>query len=271
MLSDEDHRVEYLGTNPPTDLPILLLIFISFTTHSLIFYLLPSSLTPYIKSYIISTIHACVCVISVCIFYIRSSIDLTQVNRILGGGIKGTNDETMTYNICYTSGYFFYDLLVLLCFKSVRTRSALIHHITILIAGISGVYTHVAHASHFLMLAEELSTIPLNFKTIYHERPNIRDFFARLFVVTFFLSRLIYGSIICSYTFRAVPKFIQMASNLGDRTSILFVIGQVLLFILTRILNLYWTVLIIRKMNAELRHNKLSAPTNDIVLNKKAL
>ncbi|CAF1390690.1 unnamed protein product [Adineta steineri] len=138
MLSDEDPRVEYLGTNPPVDLPILFLIFISFITHSLIFYLLPSPLTPYIKSYIISTIHACVCVISVCIFYIRSSIDLTQVNRILGGGIKGINDETMTYNICYTSGYFFYDLLVLLYFKSVRTRSALIHHIIILIAGISG-------------------------------------------------------------------------------------------------------------------------------------
>jgi hypothetical protein len=134
-----------------------------------------------------------------------------------------------------------------------------------------GVYTYVAHASHFLMLAEELSTIPLNLKAIYHQQARLRDIFARLFVITFVLSRLTYGTIICIYTFRAVPKFIQMASNLGDTTSIALVMVQVLLFILTRLLNLYWTVLIVRKMIVELRSNKPRVPTTGVELNKKAL
>ncbi len=125
-----------------------------------------------------------------------------------------------------------------------------------------GAYTRVAHASHFLMLAEELSTIPLNIKTIYHEQPRIRDFCASLFVITFVLSRLIYGTIITSYTFRAVPRFIQMASKFGDTTSIVLVTAQVLLCILTRVLNLYWTVLIIRKMKNSSKSKKSSVRPN---------
>jgi hypothetical protein len=127
-----------LGTNPSSDVPILSLIFLSFIGHSVVFHFLPSSITPLIKSYIISTVHACASVLAVCIFYARSSVDFTQVNRMIGGGIKGTNDETMTYSICYTSGYFIYDLFIMICFKSVRTRSALVHHIVILIAGLLG-------------------------------------------------------------------------------------------------------------------------------------
>ena len=121
------------------------------------------------------------------------------------------------------------------------------------------------------MLAEELSTIPLNLKTIYHQQPRIRDIFARIFVVTFVLSRLIYGTIICLYTFKAVPRFIQMASSLHDTTSIAIVLAQILLFILTRLLNLYWTVLIVRKMSGTLRSNKRSISTNSEELKKKAL
>ena len=132
------HECIDLGTNPSSDVPILSFIFLSVIGHSLVFYFLPSSISPFIKSYIVSTIHACASVLAVCTFYARASVNLTQVNRILGGGIKGTNDEAMTYSICYTSGYFIYDLFIMLCFKSVRTRSALIHHIFILIAGLAG-------------------------------------------------------------------------------------------------------------------------------------
>ena len=132
------HTCIDLGTNPSSDVPILSLIFLSFIGHGLIFYFLPSSMTPAIKSYIVSTVHACTSVFAVCLFYARSSVNLTQVNRILGGGIKGTNDEAVTYSVCYTSGYFIYDLLIMLCFKSTRTRSALVHHIIILIAGLAG-------------------------------------------------------------------------------------------------------------------------------------
>jgi hypothetical protein len=134
-----------------------------------------------------------------------------------------------------------------------------------------GVYTYVAHAGHFLMLAEELSTIPLNLKAIYHQQARLHDIFARLFVITFILSRLIYGTIICFCTFRAIPKFIQMASNLGDTTSIVLAMVQVLLFILTRLLNLYWTVLIVCKVTAVFRSKKPRISANSAELKKKVL
>ncbi len=121
------------------------------------------------------------------------------------------------------------------------------------------------------MLAEELSTIPLNLKTIYRQESRIHDFFAGLFVVTFILSRLIYGSIISWYTFRSVPKFIKMASELGDTISLVFVIAQILLFTLTRILNIYWTVLIVRKLSVAFRSKKSSVSMNTIESSKKAL
>ncbi|CAF3418909.1 unnamed protein product [Rotaria socialis] len=252
-FSDEDYRVQYLGTNPSLRLPIWYMILFSFLGHSLLFYCLPTSITPFIKSYIISTVHACVSVLAVSIFYGRGLIDFTQVNKILGGG------------------YFIYDLLIMLWFKSVRTPSAIAHHIIILVAGLAGLYTHVAHASHFFMLAEELSTIPLNLKTIYHKRTRLHDLFAHLFIVAFFFSRLIYGTIICSYTFRAVPIFIQMASTVHDTSSIAFVIAQVFLFIFTRLLNLYWTILIMRKLFVAFRSKRSPVLTNDMKLKKKAL
>ncbi len=60
------------------------------------------------------------------------------MNRIAGGGIYGSGDEIMTYSICYSLGYFIYDLLLMLSVKSVRTTTALIHHIIVLAGASSG-------------------------------------------------------------------------------------------------------------------------------------
>jgi hypothetical protein len=106
--------------------------------NSVIFYLLPSFIKPLHKSYIVSNIHACISVLGVAVFYLRSTINLRQVNRIIGGGIKGTNDEIMAYSVGFSCGYFIYDLIIMLLFKSVRTRSAVIHHVIIGTAIIAG-------------------------------------------------------------------------------------------------------------------------------------
>jgi len=60
------------------------------------------------------------------------------MNRIAGGGVYGTGDEIMTYSICYSLGYFIYDLMLMLMDKSVRTKSALIHHVIIIVGAWSG-------------------------------------------------------------------------------------------------------------------------------------
>jgi hypothetical protein len=87
---------------------------------------------------VISTIHAVICVASVVNFFLRYSIDLKQINRIAGGGIYGTGDEIMAYYLCYSLGYFIYDLSLMLCNKSVRTAAALIHHVIVLVGLTSG-------------------------------------------------------------------------------------------------------------------------------------
>jgi hypothetical protein len=88
----------------------------------------------------------------------------------------------------------------------------------------------------------------LNLKTIYHDRPRLYKIFGYLFAFTFFLSRLIYGSILCGYAFRAAPQFFRMAFNAGDFKSVVIGLTQAALCLLTRILNLYWSILILRKL-----------------------
>lgn len=111
-----------------------------------------------------------------------------------------------------------------------------------------GLYTHVGHSCHFLLLGEELSTIPLNLKFIFSHRPRLHDVLSRVFAVTFILCRVIYGTIMSWYMFRALPAFIRMASHAHDTTSIVNIVIQAFMFLLTRALNLYWAVLIVRKL-----------------------
>jgi hypothetical protein len=106
----------------------------------------------------------------------------------------------------------------------------------------------ICQPCHFYLLAEELSTIPLNLKAIYHNQPRLHDTFGYLFAVTFFLSRLVYGTIICAYAFRAAPEFIRLASRIGDYQSVVIGLSQAGLCLLTRFLNFYWSLLIIRKL-----------------------
>ncbi len=103
------------------------------------------------------------------------------------------------------------------------------------------------HTFQFYLLAEELSTIPLHLKTIYHNRPHLYKIFSYLFGFSFILCRLIYGSIICAYGFRVAPQFYRLASNEGDTKTIIIMFIQLTLCILTRLLNFYWTILILRK------------------------
>jgi hypothetical protein len=118
----------------------------------------------------------------------------------------------------------------------------------LLIIYFTGILNRICHPCHFYLLAEELSTIPLNLKAIYHNRPRLHHIFTYLFVFTFFLSRLIYGTIICGYAFRAAPKFFRLALSIGDYQSFVIGLFQAGLCLLLRFLNFYWAVLILRKL-----------------------
>lgn len=83
-------------------------------------------------------IHALVVVSSVIVYYSCSSINMNQVNRIIGGGIAGTSDEIISYALSYSSGYFLYDFILMLFNSSIRTTTALIHHAVIMSGVICG-------------------------------------------------------------------------------------------------------------------------------------
>ncbi|CAF1489771.1 unnamed protein product [Adineta ricciae] len=240
MTVDDHVRFEYLGNTPSSDVPRFFLIFLSLVIHAIFFAMLPNTLTPLKKSYIVSTLHA-------------------VINRIDGGGVYGTGDEIMAYSIAYSLGYFIYDLLLMLYEESVRTPTALVHHVIVLIGLTSGITNGICHTCHFYLLAEELSTIPLNLKAIYHDRARLHDFFGYLFIFTFFLSRIVYGSIICGYAFRGAPTFLRAAMNAGDYSSFVIGILQAGLCLLTRVLNVYWSMLILHKVCSSSKSKKTKA------------
>jgi hypothetical protein len=237
-----------LGNTPSSDVPMISLIISSTLLNMLFYKILPSSLKPLIKSYIISTIHAIISVIGVLNYFLKYEINFLEINRIIGGGIFGTGDEIMVYSVCYSCGYFIYDFLLMCRDKTVRTSSAIAHHILILLTFLSGLFTRICHPCHFYLLAEELSTIPLNIKSIYRHQPRIHQLCSLLFVFCFIISRVIYGSIICGYAFYAAPEFLRLAWNFDDMFSFFFGLSQAFLCILTRLMNLFWTYLIFRKV-----------------------
>mgnify|MGYP002378492701 CR=1 FL=1 len=118
-------------------------------------------------------------------------------------------------------------------------------------------YTRVGHLNHFFLHFGELSTIPLSLAVIFSARPRIKDLFNLLFAITFILCRLIYGIIICVYVTMAVLKFIEMTLNARDMISFIFILIQVALYILTLILNFYWSTLIARKVWSTTQNKKI--------------
>ena len=116
----------------------VLLILGSMLVNGMFYKSLPSRYSPLVKSYIVSSFHAFVSVFTVANYFLRCEINLKQINRLLGGGVTGTSDELIFVSVCYSSGYLMYDFLLMLICKSVRTGSALLHHVLILLSFCSG-------------------------------------------------------------------------------------------------------------------------------------
>jgi hypothetical protein len=73
------------------------------------------------------------------------------------------------------------------------------------------------------------------------------------FAISFVIARLVYGSIICVCAFRAAVPFLRLASSANDTYSCFLLIGQAALCLLTRVLNVYWTWLILGKVMGSMR------------------
>lgn len=237
------------------------LIILSFLANWLIFLVLPSS--PFyapgeqpstkrsliIRNYLISTIHALFAVFSVCTWWYHFDSEFT-ISRTFLGGEFNTNkgDEYMYYITCISLGYFFYDTSAMIVYPPIASMGAFIHHALIVTALILSNFSGICLPFHFFLLFEELSTPSLNFKTLLKHHPSLNLFFSLSFALLFFVSRLVFGSWLFYNGFSLLPTFISYCQEKHLDFEMYLGISQMTLGIGTRVLNLYWFVLIVGKV-----------------------
>lgn len=74
-------------------------------------------------------------------FFLCYEVNWNDMNRISGGGLDGTGDQSMIYNVCYSLGYFLYDLFLMYFQPIIRTQTAIIHHSIIFLGFYSGSFS----------------------------------------------------------------------------------------------------------------------------------
>lgn len=113
-----------------------------------------------------------------------------------------------------------------------------------------GLWGRVAQTYHFFFLLEELSTPFLNLKWFLRNESKPHSSKNQMlnycFILSFFFSRLIYGSILYYSTLVTTFPFFEKHGN--SSFNVFQWVLQIILCSSTRILNLYWFSKIIRKL-----------------------
>jgi hypothetical protein len=134
-------------------------------------------------------------------------------------------------------------------YKEIATTSAFIHHLTIGSALALGLYSGgCCRPYHFFMLAEELSTIPLNVKAMYKHHERINTIASLLFALTFFLSRMIYGMYVYLYALSVLPDYLLLCADAKAWNLFTCALLQCAMCTISRVLNFYWFWLIAKKI-----------------------
>ena len=242
-------------------------VLLSFLLHFALFYLIPvpSSLLPpstiptrtstplpstsITRNYLVSTFHATVVILSILAWVATYAIDLRSLPRGIGGGLAGTGDEWHSTLIAFSLGYFAYDTACMLLHPRTASTSAFLHHAVVGLSFLLGLLFHCCRPFHFLLLLEELSTPALNLKTLLrHSRPAWSEACALLFAVTFIGVRMGYGVYVYLYAVQQLLPFVKRAGEDGEQLQVFCAYFQFAMCTASRLLNVYWTWLIVRKV-----------------------
>jgi len=229
--------------------------------HAIIFFLVPAKgdegsnttdgskgmSASYIKTCIVSNVHAIVTIVYVSVWIYKFKLDVSNLDRTIGGGVDGTGDEYQSAIMAYSIGYFTYDFFVVCLDATVFTWGALIHHVLIGLSFGMGLFGGIARPLHFFYLLEELSTPFLNIKTLYRHHPTVHQAASLLFAVMFLASRMVYGMWIYYHIMLNVMPFTVSTYYLNPFFRFQFFF-QIITCTGTRILNAYWTYLIVGKL-----------------------
>lgn len=244
---------------------LAIIAIVSFFIHFAVFYLtpIPASLRstdptkksvpiPVIRNYIGSTFHAVIaCSYVLGWFFTFGWPDLWDMQRMIGGGRMGTGDEYHAPMLAFSLGYFAYDTVCMMMYKEVASTASYIHHFCIGSAFVvSLMYNQSCRPYQFYMLFEELSTLPLNAKTIFKHNPFINHISSLLFAASFIGVRMVYGMGIYLTGMWQLQSYLDFCLKHGLYAHFGGAIFQVTMCSASRALNLYWTVLIINKVMA---------------------
>ena len=198
------------------------------------------------RSCIVSTVHAVIGIVTVVWWFCSFKVDMHNADRTLWGGVAGTGDEYCPWLLLWSLGYFIHDSILMIMYPSLNDISMWLHHIIISAAFGSCLIGGLHVPTLFWLVLEEFSTPFLNLKGLYKDtNPDLSVVFAKLFAVSFFLCRTVYGSYICYFPLYHCPEFFPLIEGQWFHLFQSHLAWYVL--VLTRFLNLYWLFLIVRK------------------------
>lgn len=245
-MADADVPVRLTDARTEDDaIAILTVAGFSFLLHFAVFYFWPVRVregSALFRSRVASMVHAIISCTCVFVWFSQFSPAWDSFERLMYG-IVGTGDEFMPYATAVSVGYFTSDVLCMLTHADVYSHDAMAHHLVIGPAFGLALYNGVGLPCQFFFLLEELSTPFLNMKAFSSGLVNAISGY--LFALTFIVSRLGFGShvffcVVAAFSWDQLAKFTP-----GERYS--FVL-QISMCCLSRLLNIYWALLIVRKL-----------------------
>lgn len=201
------------------------------------------------RNAVVSTLHAVVAVTGVLLWLSVFDVDWRSIQRGMGGGRRGTGDEWHSLAVGWSLGYFVYDTTCMLHYAQLWNVGALLHHCGIGAAFLLGLCTDCCRPFHFLFLLEELSTPPLNLKTLWRHNRRLSDVCAALFALLFVTVRLGYGTVVYVLACMQLVPFVRQAAEDGEKVQYMAALFQFVMCTASRLLNLYWTALIMKKLS----------------------
>jgi hypothetical protein len=207
------------------------------------------------RSRIVSSIHAAVGCVSV-LFFLYVKADLSFLNDpdvMILGNYDGAEQYFVRSVICFSTGYFISDLVVMLECPDVFDKFAILHHLLIMPFFILGIYYNVVSMYHFLFLLEELST-PLNNwrwallpvkdssgvpREVSESAPKIRANVEIAFAAVFVLVRSVPGLYFC-FLYVGMHQVLRSAGKFPSDFYEALTFLQFTACLGTRFLNMYW-------------------------------
>jgi hypothetical protein len=217
--------------------------------HGLIFALAPrSKAEPHLsRERVMATVHAVATTVAVTVWLWYDGLARLDDPSQLRSGVAGTTDEWCALVLAYSCGYFITDTIIMLTHKETWDVGSVLHHFVIFPSVLLALLGGASIPLQFLFFCEELSTPFLHARAASRTtNRRLYNIYSALFALTFFLSRLGWGSFVFVLSLRTYWAHRALA------LPTLFLEGQIwwqlTMCTLSRVLNLYWATLIVSKM-----------------------